>query len=295
MIKHVKQTTDANLRSRLTTTILFAAFMALTLGVGQISQAASRFTKVPGAQVITLADVGHNLSGITFNADTNTYFLIQNNTGFIYEYDRTFSAPLRRIQMLNLEDDDTEDIVYLGQGLFALVNERNQVVVFPLRDRETTVDLRADRPGVQVYQLPYPQKKNKGLEGICFVPPTKTSYGIFYVAQEADPIRVYSFQWATNPKISQPLPTDRIMKRQLKDVSGCLYHPTTGRLLFLSHESSRIMDVGRDGSVHGILDLPAHGPQYEGLTFGARGELVLVSEPNIVVILNSEGRGERRR
>ncbi|MCM2282103.1 MAG: SdiA-regulated domain-containing protein [Bdellovibrionaceae bacterium] len=269
-------------------TLLPALALVLTAAAPHNAKAPSVMAPVTlnaPARVIALNDIKFNLSGITFNADSDTYFLIQNNTGFIYEYDRNFSTVVRKINMRHLSDDDTEDIIFLGNEQFAIVTESNQVIVFKLGSEVTSVDLGEGAPGVQVFQLPAPRKNNKGLEGICYAPSKAGANGVFYATQEDNPKRVYSFPWANGElKVTEPLPVDKIMKHRLGDLSGCLYNPATGRLLFLSHESSRIMDVARNGAVSALLDIPAHAEQYEGLTFGPQQELVLVSEPNLVVI-----------
>jgi uncharacterized protein YjiK len=71
----------------------------------------------------------------------------------------------------------------------------------------------------------------------------------------------------------------------MSDLAGCTVDSNTGNLLILSHESSRVMELSRAGQVLKTLDIPAVAAQYEGLTIGPDRELVLVSEPNAVVIM----------
>lgn len=236
---------------------------------------------------IVLSEVRYNASGVTFRPDTKTYFVIQNNTGFIFEYDISFSKLLRKIQMLNLADDDTEDIVYLGNQEFAIANESNQVFIFRLAPGQTRVDLDSALSSVQMLQLPKASKKNNGIEGICY------GNNFFYAVQEMRPKKVYRFARPaskgdfTNPAlfgVREPFNTEAVMKHRLSDLSGCYLDPNSMNLLVVSHESSRIMEVNSAGKIIHMLDLPRFPEQYEGITRGPEGELILLSEPNIISV-----------
>lgn len=236
---------------------------------------------------VVLTEVRYNASGVTYNSDTQTYFVIQNNTGFIFEYDISFSKLLRKIQIFNLPDDDTEDIVYLGNQEFAIANESNQIVIFKLVPGQTRLDLNASLSSVQVLQLPKATKKNNGLEGVCY------GNNFFYAVQEMKPKKVYRF---SRPKsqndyanpislgVREPFNTDAVMKHRLSDLSGCYVDPQSMNLLVVSHESSRIMEISSVGRIIQMLDLPRYPEQYEGITMGPDGEMVLLSEPNIISI-----------
>lgn len=251
-------------------------------------------------EVIPLTEITGNLSGITYNKDTQTYFLIRNNSGQIFEYDRTFSKALRIIKMINLKDKDTEDLVYLGQGRYAMSTEENFVFIFSIAKGQTQVDLDSSRADVQEFRLPPPKKDNKGLEGVCFTPQSPSQSpqdrGTFYAVQEQRPKVLYAFGWPrseadfASPRsfnLKEPFDTNALMKHRLSDLSACTVDPRTKNLLILSDESSRLMVLSPLGQILKILDLPTVAPQYEGVTFGENQELILVSEPNIVVILKN--------
>lgn len=244
-------------------------------------------------EVIPLPEIGGNLSGITYNPDTNTYFLIQNNYGQIFEYDRSFKKPLRVIHMKNLKDDDTEGIFYLGKDRFALSSETNHILVFTIKPGETTIDLNSDRADVQDFTLPSPRKDNKGLEGVCHAP-NSSGRGTFYAVQEDKPKRVYTFNWpnsdadVSSPSslgVSELFNADRVLMFKMSDLSDCTFDKESNHLFLLSHESSRLMEFDRSGQIVGSLDIPAVANQYEGVTFGPDQELILASEPNSIVIM----------
>ena len=234
-------------------------------------------------EVITLNDIGGNLSGITYNYDTDTYFLIQNNSGNIYEYDRTFKKPKRVITFKNLKHDDTEDIVYLGQNRFAISEEENVVLFVTILPDQREIDGSRFSKEVRRLRLPSPSRNNLGLEGICYNP--GTSPASFYAVQEKRSKRI--FHWAEGvEKIKEPFDSERLLKHVLSDLSSCTFHQRSNTLLLLSHESSRIMELSLDGIIHRTLDIPRIADQYEGLTLSPQNELILVSEPNILVVMH---------
>lgn len=244
---------------------------------------------------VVLPEIGGNLSGITYNYDSDTFFLIQNNYGQVFEYNKDFSKMLRRIVMKNLIDKDTEDIVYLGKNKFALVTEKNQIVIFNLDKNQTEVDMSVSKDDVQVLQLTAPGKDNQGLEGLCFTMRGSQGRGTFYSVQENHPKKLYSVPYpvtssdllkSSQVKFSEPFNTDKLMKHIMSDLSGCTFNDKYNHLLVLSHESSKLMELTTFGMVVSTLNIPAVASQYEGVTIDAENRLVLVSEPNSVVILN---------
>lgn len=246
-------------------------------------------------EVIQLPEIGGNLSGITYNPDTGTYFMIQNKYKKIFEYDRTLKKQLRKIELTNLvgDDDDTEDIVYLGSGMFAINAETNRIFIFHLGPAQTVVDLKISRNDVQMLQLPDPDHDNNGVEGLCYSVKGGTR-GTFWAAQEKRPKMVWTFPWpasnnditsAKNLNAKEFIDAEKVLKHRMSDLSSCTFVDGIDHLLLLSHESSRIMEFDRSGQEITSLDLPAVVPQYEGITFGPEGQMVLVSEPNAVVII----------
>lgn len=238
----------------------------------------------------TLPEVGGNLSGITYNPDSDSYFLIQNNSGTIFEYKADFSKPVRTIRVTNLLDDDTEDIVYLGKNEYAISTESNHVLIVKINETQTTLDARESREDVQLMQLPAPSKNNMGLEGVCY----SKNHNLLFAVQEKKPKRI--FEWSRPAHrndildssalgLREPFDTERLLKHVMSDLSACVYDDKNDHLVLLSHESSRVMRLNRKGEIISTLDLPAVASQYEGITFAKDGKLIVVSEPNVVMIL----------
>ncbi|XGC82115.1 SdiA-regulated domain-containing protein [Bdellovibrio bacteriovorus] len=277
----------------MTNVLLVLVFIPLLLAFAPTSSLEG-YSKVE--KVIDLTEIGGNLSGITYNHDTQTYFLIQNNYGHIFEYDSSFSKPLRVIAMNNLEDKDTEDIVYLGQEQYAIASETNKILIVTIKAGQTEIDMDASRADVQLFQLPEPSKKNLGLEGICY---SKQS-NQFFAVQEDKPKRLFRFtkpndnldyRDAATLNFDEPFDAFNksgffdIFKNKMADLSSCLFDERTGHLILMSHESSRLMELDAKGSIVRTLDLSTVVPQYEGMTIGPQKELILVSEPNSIVIM----------
>lgn len=273
--------------------LLVLMFCPLLLAFAPTSTLES-YSKVE--KVIDLTEIGGNLSGITYNPDTKTYFLIQNNYGHIFEYDGSFSKPLRVIAMNNLDDKDTEDIVYLGQDQYAIASETNKILIVKITAGQTEIDMDTAREDVQLFQLPEPNKKNLGLEGVCY---SKQS-NHFFAAQEGKPKRLFRFTKpndnldyhdAGDLNFDEPFDAFNkssffdIFKNKMEDLSSCLVDERTGHLILMSHESSRLMELDANGSLVRTLDLSTVVSQYEGMTIGPQKELVLVSEPNSIVIM----------
>jgi uncharacterized protein YjiK len=73
-----------------------------------------------------------------------------------------------------------------------------------------------------------------------------------------------------------------------KDLSEGYYDPRTGHLLLLSEQSSNLTELDQQGNFVSILSLRALAgdlkhtlPQAEGMTMDNKGELYIVSEPNL--------------
>jgi uncharacterized protein YjiK len=132
---------------------------------------------------------------------------------------------------------------------------------------------------------PRPKKENKGWEGIAYNKEKRA----FYVCQEKSPMQVLTFSrppkdksasWRNGSlKVTEPFSAEKMLGKYIDDISGCFFHPKTGRLLILSEESARILDVTVDGKVVGTFDLP-EDYQFEGLTMNKAYDLIVTSEPN---------------
>lgn len=262
----------------------------------KITSRLSQYTVV--SEVIPLQNFGGDLSGVTYNYDTDTYFVIQNNVAIITEFTNDFKQILRRIQLKNTQDSDTEGIVYLGNGEFAISSESlNIATILTIKPKETVIDLNSlANKNVQRMYLPQAKKKNKGLEGICFTKTLGVGSGAFFAVQEDKPKRLFAWNRPTTKNhitnanllgLKEPINIEKNYKHLLNDLSGCTFDDLSGNLILLSHESFRAVEFNAAGTMINKLELPRAADQYEGIAIGRDNELILASEPNIIVIMKS--------
>lgn len=216
----------------------------------------------------SLGFVSADLSGIAYVPDTNTFFLIQNNGGGLWEVDINFN----RLRTLSLNGfGDTEDIAYLGNNEFAIVDESSQLYVGTISAGTTQISAGSfQRIAFDTYS------GNSGYEGVAYDPFSET----FFVVKEASPKRIRSFQRPattadTTVTAATPFNADQL---PAGDLSSVRFDSRTGRLLILSHESHKLMDVGLDGFVHGQL-IMADSSQHEGVAMDSSFNIYITSEP----------------
>ena len=216
-----------------------------------------------------LSFVGNDLSGITYAPDSNTFFLIQNNGGGIWEVDTSFTR-LRTIQLSGA--GDTEDIAYLGNNEFAIVEESSELLIGTIPPAATNVSAgQFQRVRFDSYS------GNSGYEGVTYDPVLQT----FYVVKESSPKRIRSFvrpSTSQDTQVSADTPFDA-NALPASDLSAVTLDTRTGRLLILSDESHKLMDVGLDGVVHGQLFM-ADSSQHEGVALDAAFNIYVTSEPS---------------
>jgi len=217
----------------------------------------------------------NDLSGITYAESSNSYFLIQNNGGKIWEVDTNFSL-IRTIQMSN-SFGDTEDIVYMGNNEFAIVNEASKLFIVTIMPNTTTLNT-TDTTNVQTIIFAE-NGGNAGPEGVAFNPTTQT----FYIVKEQSPKVIYSFQRPSsgNQTITPNIPFNaETVLAMLNDLSAITYDPRgDGSLLILSHLSHAVVDIDISGTIAGVLTL-ADTTQHEGITLDNNFNLQITSEAN---------------
>lgn len=289
-----------NMNNKLKIALALITTLITMTGFAQTQKITSRLSQYSAtSEVIQLQNFGGDLSGVTYNYDTDTYFVIQNNAAIITELTNDFKKVLRRITLKNPQDNDTEDIVYLGNSEFAISAEKvNVVTILTIKEKETVIDLNslANKNVQRMYLPPQTKKGNKGLEGICFTKTLGAGQGAFFAVQEDKPKRLFTWNrpitknHITNTNLlglKEPINIEKHYRSLLNDLSGCTFDDLSGNLILLSHESSRAVEFNAQGAVVNKLELPSVAPQYEGITIGRDNELILASEPNIIVIMKS--------
>ena len=172
--------------------------------------------------------------------------------------------------------------------LWALAEDDGAVVAIPL-------GARSPRPTV-IGHLPRPgSKKNKGYEGLAFLPArlSPTARPSLVAVHEGKPRRVGVFALPDlEPTHDLKLPDEA--KDLLKDLADVTVDPVTGQLLLLSDESRRIARVriaANELIVCGSHDLPLGKKEKpEGLDFASPSRLLVVTDESAKLLEMAVGR-----
>lgn len=238
-----------------------------------------------------VASVSNNLSGLTFDDRRNHLWAVVNNPEELIALDRdgNFIAryPLKGFT-------DVEGVTYLGDNLLAVAEERSQtLVIFPVPERPGALQ-REDYASVS---LALGEADNAGFEGVGY---DRTGDRLF-VVKEHSPRKLYEIQGikgSLNGQLNLSI-IDREAWIEDKDMASDLasvhYDERTGHLVLLSDEAKMMLELDREGELvsyrslwSGFAGLEASVPQAEGMTFDDKGELYLVSEPNLFYAFERE-------
>jgi len=257
--------------------------LRMRLGLGTAAIELDKYTLRQGP--ITLDGVQNNASGLTFNPDTKTLFLVLNGPTEIFEL--TLDGTVRRRIVLS-GFSDTEGIAYIEGDTYAVVEERDCAVRL-FKVSEATNVLRSTAATVDV--MANPTKSNTGLEGITL----DRHRNRLLVVKEKVPRRICEVPLPTTGggrDIVDPWDAEKD-SLDMSDLAGVHYHAGTRHLLILSHESKCIVECTTDGREIGRLSLrrgsaglSQHIPQPEGITMDDRGTLYICSEPNLLYIFD---------
>lgn len=225
-----------------------------------------------------------DVSGLTYDPDRRSLFAITNARPEIVELSLAGEL-LRRIPLSGLIDP--EAIEYLSPGRYVVTDERRQSLVEIRIDDATT---HIDASTARQVAIGIGRNGNKGFEGLAY---DRRGQRLF-VAKERDPQRIYEVAGFASPaqgggaslEISDNPARDAALPGS--DLSSLYFDEASGHLLALSDESRLVVELDRDGRPLSSLSLRAgrHGlqdsvPQAEGMAMDDRGNLYIVSEPNL--------------
>jgi uncharacterized protein YjiK len=229
-------------------------------------------------------------SGITFNKDTNTLFVVGDGGTSITQVTKVGAL----VDSMTLAADatkpqgtyfyDPEGITYLGAGKFALVEERyRQVNEFTYVANSTLagVGVRTVKLGTTI--------GNIGIEGISYDPATNGFIGVKESAATGVFQTTINFAAGTASNGSATL--DNSTNLFDPTLTGLAAHndvfalsnivsatsPDYNTLLILSAPEGKVIKIDRSGKVQGTLAVGATA-QNEGLTMDTDGNIYVVSE-----------------
>ncbi|MEA9355398.1 SdiA-regulated domain-containing protein [Bacteriovorax sp. PP10] len=270
--------------------IIFAALLAQT----SLSFAFENIELKSEFKELSFIKNGKNpsdLSGVTWSPETRSYFLILNKLGLVYETDENFSLK-RTITITGI--GDSEEIVFLGMQEseghnypeVAISEESGLISILTITEKNF-YDTAKDAHQFTI-NVDNENWGNKGIEGLAYDKVNK----VFYAAKEIKPMAIFKFQRPVDSSIKKVKPTllfsDIQLKKHISDISGLFFNQETKRLMILSHESYCLLDMQEDGKLVSKYNLSTYiskklfsslKSQFEGVSIGKDGDLVLTSEP----------------
>lgn len=241
-----------------------------------------------------VANVAGNLSGLSYDDDRQQLWAVLNNPPELLSMS-TEGEVLERHALEGFQD--VEGVAYLGDDLLLLADERRQELVAVPRPTRSGPLQRADYRALTL-DLGNPERKNSGFEGLGY---DRTGDRLF-VVKEHSPRKLYeirglkaSLQGDFNLAV---IDRDAWIRHKnfVSDLSSVEFDPRSGHLLLLSDASQLMMELGMDGQPFGYRSLwrasaglEQSVPQAEGAALDGRGNLYLVSEPNLFYVFSREG------
>jgi len=246
-------------------------------------------------------------SGVTYNWDTDTLFIVGDGTTSVTQVSKTGQlidtmtlAPGSSPQ--GTEFYDSEGITYIGNGQFVMTEERDRQVVLFTYAAGTTLT-RSNAKTVKLGTF----VNNTGTEGLSYDPLTNG----YIVLKEISPIGIFqtgidfNAGTATNGSATTDNSTnlfdpallgftdvadvaDVFALSNLPALNG---KPLYNNLLVLSQENAKVVNIDRNGTISNSLTivsdpgnpLDAPSQQHEGLTMDRDGILYIVNEIRLAI------------
>lgn len=225
------------------------------------------------------------VSGLTYNAETNTLFTVTGKHPQLIELTLDGQV-MRRIDLNGFANP--EGVEMLSDGRLAIIDERKRTLTtFKLGTLTRNLEF-ADYPS---FDLGFADAGNKGFEGIAWDSRNER----VLLGKERGPLGLFSLPFPGEDGAAgtlQPLSSQGLF---LRDISSLTYDARTGHALVLSDESRLLLEVNEQGEPvsfislsRGMNGLRGGIEQAEGVTMDAAGNIYIVSEPNLFYVLRKE-------
>jgi uncharacterized protein YjiK len=233
------------------------------------------------AKTQSIACVEHNLSGITYNYQTKTFFVVINNPPMVHNIDREGRC-LREIVLKGF--NDTEGIVHLDGSRFAIIEEgENRINIIEINNS----DIIDRKDVISSLQIELKEHGNRGFEGIAY---DRVKQRI-YLVMEKKPKQLIAIDGLVKKRKNINMKIDpNLLPRYLflDDLSGLHFDSRSRHLLLLSHDSNAVAERSLDGEVisylefgKGYLGLIGDELKCEGITMDDDENIYIVGEPNL--------------
>lgn len=238
-------------------------------------------------------------SGVTYNWDTNTLFIVGDGTTSVTQVSLTgqFIDTMTLAQGSSPQGTDfydSEGITYIGNGQFVMTEERDRQVVLFTYVAGTTLT-RANTKTVKLGTF----VNNTGTEGLSYDPLT----GGYIVLKEISPMGIFqtNIDFNAGTATNGSATTDNSVNLfdpallgfsdvadvfALSNLPALNGQPLYNNLLVLSQENAKVVNVDRNGTIYSTLTivsdpgnpLDAANQQHEGMTMDRNGNLYIVNE-----------------
>ncbi|MGE1174396.1 SdiA-regulated domain-containing protein [Pseudomonas sp. BW7P1] len=216
-------------------------------------------------------------SDLSYDSQSKTLFSVMGKNPFLVELTLQGDV-LRKMPLVGWSNP--EGVTVLGNGLLAIVDERQHMLSIVKVDAATRELKRDDFPK---YDLGPSQDQNKAFEAIAWDPRNQQ----LLLGEERPPAL---FTWKSDGSQTlngdkQKLPNDEL---DIRNLSALAVDPRTGHTLVLSADSHLLLELDEKGEqvsfmtlLGGFNGLKKTIPRAEGVTMDEQGTLYMVSEPNL--------------
>jgi uncharacterized protein YjiK len=216
-------------------------------------------------------------SDLAYDPQTKTLFSVMGNKPFLVELTLQGDV-LRKMPLVGWSNP--EGVTAMGNGLLAIVDERNHLLSIVRVDADTRELNIADFPK---YDLGPSKNQNKAFEAVAWDPRKQQ----LLLGEERPPAL---FSWSSDG--SQTLTGDKQKiasdELDIRNLSALAIDPRTGHTLVLSADSHLLLELDEKGEqvsfvtlLGGFNGLKKTIPRAEGVTMDEAGTLYMVSEPNL--------------
>jgi len=216
-------------------------------------------------------------SDLTYDSQTKTLFSVMGKNPFLVELTLQGDV-LRRMPLVGWSNP--EGVTAMGNGLLAIVDERNHLLSIVKVDADTR---ELNITSFPKYDLGPSKNQNKAFEAVAWDPRKQQ-----LLLGEERPAAL--FRW--NSDGSQTLTGDKQKiasdELDIRNLSALAVDPRTGHTLVLSADSHLLLELDEKGEqvsfmtlLGGFNGLNKTIPRAEGVTMDEAGTLYMVSEPNL--------------
>ncbi|KQZ86559.1 SdiA-regulated domain-containing protein [Pseudomonas sp. Root562] len=215
-------------------------------------------------------------SDIAYDPQTKTLFSVMGKNPFLVELSLQGDV-LRKMPLVGWSNP--EGVTVMGNGLLAIVDERDHLVSIVKVDADTRELNIANFPK---YDLGLSKDQNKAFEAVTWDPRNQQ-----LLLGEERPPALFTWKGDGQKLIGdkQALASDEL---DIRNLSALAIDPRTGHTLVLSADSHLLLELDEKGEqvsfmtlLRGFNSLKNTIPRAEGVTMDEAGNLYFVSEPNL--------------